>query len=269
MITFLSVSNVMMLLPLTLVLRDHFIPDLGVDANSYSNLWVVATSFFPTSELMLVPTPASELLSISLIPDLIVLVYPSYPWPRSCCLFLSYPTSELMAVPSPALELLSISRIPYLKFVVFLIPASELLSMFLISNLRVVTFLLSDLRVVCFSQPQSWRLSFLPQPQSCCFFSSLRVVVTFRITPTSELYVACPYPDLWVVVPFPSSELLSELLFTVWCPTSVLTFTILFPTSELSICFFPTSKLTFTIFRSHPHSWATTFFQLRSRCISF
>lgn len=50
----------------------------------------------------------------------------------------------------------------------------------------------------------------LSQPRSCHRFSNLsvvslfnlRVVVTFRITPTSELYVAFPYPNLSVAALF-------------------------------------------------------------------
>ena len=266
MITFLSVLNVMMLLPLTLELRDHYIPDFKVDANSYTNLRVVASSFFPASELLYIPlipnlrvvtflfhltlelmsvhTPASQLLSIYLIPNLRVVV------------FLLQTTQELYVSPSQPL-----SCSPFSNFrVVAPFPASKLLSLFLFANLRVVVCrFTSNLRVDVHHIFSTSALTFviltptlelspLFQPQSCMSvpYPNLRVVATF---PASELYVSyLPQPQSC----FPFSSLIVVVIFHY--PGSELLFTILFPTSESSICLFPTSKLTFTIFFSQPQS---------------
>lgn len=125
-----------MSLPLTPELRDYPIPNLRVDVSSHSNLRVVASSFFP----------ASELLSISLIPNLRVVVYPFHIRPRSCM----FPFSNLSVVallqpqccyPFPASELLLLLSLTNLRVLwsPFRIPTPELMVTFLIYSLRVVS----------------------------------------------------------------------------------------------------------------------------------
>lgn len=139
-------------------------------------------------------------------------------------------------------------------------PTSELMTTYLISNLKVVVY-----------------FSYF-QPQSCCPFPASELLPLFQ--PQSY----CPFPNLRVVAPFPTSELLpflfptSELLpffhphscchFS-YLSASKLLFTVLLPTSELmSITFFQPQSWRLSFF-SRPKSWVYDCFQLQSWRLPF
>lgn len=242
-------------LPLTQELRDYPIPNIRVDVSSHSNLRVVTSSFFP----------ASELLSISLIPNLRVVVYPFHIRPQSCMFPFSNPS---VAVPfsSHSVVVLFSNRNVVAPF-----------STTVLSSLFPTAVLSSLFQPQC-CRPFSYRIVVAPLSNRSVVvpFSNRSVVAPFPTTVLSSLFSNRSVANHGVVVPFPTSVLspfstseLSSLIVLPQPQSCMLPF--LIPTSELSFLFSLRVVIKIVVYRlfSQSQSWVSACFQPRSWHLPF